>query len=51
MNISGDGTKWGINSTQFIREKRLAGTAFYDIGIETNENGTENIITVKFILC
>ena len=29
VDIPGDGTEWTINSTQFIREKRLGSNAFY----------------------
>ena len=30
MNISGDGTVWSVNSSQFIREKMTGSNAFYD---------------------
>ena len=37
MNVSGDGTVWGLNSTQFIREKMLGSGAFYSLEIGVND--------------
>ena len=33
VGIPGDGTQWGINSIQFIREKMLGSDAFYSLNI------------------
>jgi predicted metalloendopeptidase len=33
LDIPGDGTQWGINSIQFIREKMLGSDAFYSLNI------------------
>lgn len=37
MNISGDGSVWGLNSTQFIKEKMLRSPAFYSIYIDVDD--------------
>ena len=50
MNIPGDGTVWGINSTQFIREKRLGDYAFYSLDVTADEDLT-NIIPEVCALC
>ena len=36
VDIPGDGTEWGINSDQFIREKILGNDAFYKIDIDVD---------------
>ena len=46
MNIPGDGTTWGLNSTQFIREKRLGSEAFYSLEIDVNDAFSEYILEV-----
>ena len=46
LNIPGDGTTWGINSTQFIKEKRVGNPAFYSISLEPDNSLTELIIAV-----
>ena len=37
VNISGDGSEWGLNSIQFIREKMLGSKAFYNLFIDVND--------------
>ena len=49
MNISGDGTVWGLNSTQFIREKMLGNDAFYNLDIVVNDAYSEYILVVCYI--
>ena len=46
LNITGDGTAWGINSAQFIKEKRVGNPAFYSISLEPDNSLTELIIAV-----
>ena len=38
MNIRGDGSEWGLNSMQFIKEKMLQSPAFYSINIDVDDN-------------
>ena len=49
VNIPGDGTVWGINSDQFIREKMLGSDAFYSINIYPNGLLTSYILVVSHI--
>ena len=49
LNIPGDGTEWGINSTQFIREKTLGSLAFYSINVIPNGDLTKYILEVLYI--
>ena len=44
MDISGDGSMWDLNSTQFIKEKMLRSPAFYSIGLHYDT--TEYILKV-----
>ena len=46
VNIPGDGTEWGINSTQFIREKTWGSEAFYSLSIGINDAVTEFTLAV-----
>ena len=46
VNITGDGTVWGINSVQFIREKKLGSNAFYSINISPDDSLTNYILEV-----
>ena len=46
MNIPGDGTEWGINSTQFIRRKMFGSEAFYSLSIGVNDAVTEFTLEV-----
>ena len=49
LDIPGDGTVWGINSVQFIREKMLGSDAFYSINIIPNGLLTNYILEVYMI--
>ena len=48
MNIPGDGTTWGLNSIQFIREKTLGSEAFYNLFIDVNGGFSEYTLGVCF---
>ena len=37
VNINGDGSAWGLNSMQFIKEKMLRSPAFYSIYIGVDD--------------
>jgi endothelin-converting enzyme len=47
LDIPGDGTQWGINSIQFIREKMLGSDAFYSINISPNGYLTNYILVIQ----
>ena len=47
MDIPVDGTQWGINSIQFIREKMLGSNAFYSINISPDGDLTNHILVVR----
>ena len=46
VNIPGDGSVWGINSIQFIREKALGSPAFYTIDTYYMDQFTPSILRV-----
>jgi predicted metalloendopeptidase len=47
LDIPGDGTQWGINSIQFIREKMLGSNAFYSINLFPNGDLTNYILVIQ----
>ena len=46
VNIDGDGTTWGINSNQFIKEKRLGNDGFYLIDLGFDPNALQYLLKV-----
>ena len=50
VNIPGDGSVWGINSTQFIREKALGSPAFYSLTVDINDAVTGYYLRVCFFV-
>ena len=47
MNISGDGTVWSVNSSQFIREKMTRSDAFYSISVGFDEDARRYSLAVS----
>lgn len=41
INVPGDGTVWGLNSTQFIREKMFNSGAFYSLTVTVEDAFSE----------
>lgn len=50
INVPGDGTVWGLNSDQFIREKRLGSEAFYGLVIDVDDAFSNFILKVWLII-
>ena len=50
MSIPGDGSVWGINSIQFIREKALGSQAFYGLTVNINDAFTDYYLGVCFFV-
>ena len=49
VNINGDGSAWGLNSMQFIKEKMLRSPAFYSIHIDVDDLQTYILEVIMLI--
>ena len=47
VNISGDGTVWSVNSSQFIREKLTGSKAFYSLSIGHDDEARKYSLVVS----
>ena len=47
VNISGDGTVWSVNSSQFIREKMTGSDAFYSLSVGFDEDARQYSLVVS----